>query len=186
MNGIFINYSSDNMKTYEDMLYMDAEFILTNKKKSNPRFITNPSIDQALSNLKDKKIGDISVIITDKGTKAKFFRYYPLQDGLLNNNLLKGVPTLLEYLFLKELKHKFPKVKMIKHATSPLPQRIDQLKRRGLTDEEIKNGYSIDKALRSCRKKLSPYRLRSIQGSWHLRKERELKKSKPKKINVRR
>lgn len=68
----------------------------------------------------------------------------------------KGIAQLLEFRVLQKVQSDFPEVKRLWHDLRIAPDRENQLKKRGLTEEQIfVRGYSVDKALSHLREKIA-------------------------------
>lgn len=151
--GIKILYST----VTEGFEGLKAIFVVTEGNPS-PTFVTNPAIRKAIALSgfnRGHTMGHMSVTIHPLSDTANW-TYYPFGSSTTEPPLGSrfGIAQLLERFVTQEFQKRFPQIKKFRHEKIQNPRAI-QLKKRGLSEKELAEGYPIEHGLRLLSKKIA-------------------------------
>lgn len=141
---------------------IEAKFYVDIGSPRSETFVTSPKIRNLINSgiYKNAKEGIGWMILKyDPLTMiGKWYQLYPHNYLVEIENLEKGMKhglgEELEKRVLERIKHEFPQLRKLVHVTSISDERIAQLNKRGISEEELYfGGYSFRRAKRTLSKK---------------------------------
>ena len=139
---------------------------------------TSPKLSKRLEKIefaRDHMIGSISLGINFEAGICSWAGYNPVTNAYreIGGFSKFGIGTVAERLVLIEAKKMCPNLSMIYHL-KPSPERITQLLSRGLTIEEIENGYSYKRAISTLRHKIATNKVKEIKRKRRVQRVRSV------------